>query len=60
MPHNQPPTTRSQGRAETGNSTKRISEAISDLWNNMDILLISDALSFVRMLNVRKFDYLLF
>lgn len=50
VPHHQPPTTRSQeGRAEnTGNSTKRISEAASDSWNNTDKLPISDALSFVR------------
>lgn len=55
MLHHQPPTTRSQGREETGNSTKRVSEAVSKSWNNMDILLISDAL---RHMNVRKFDLL--
>lgn len=49
MPHHQPPTTRSEARAETGGILiKRISGAVSDSCTNVDNLLISDAPSFER------------
>lgn len=49
MPHHQPPTTRSQGRDETGGTEQRgFAKAVSESWINMDNLLInlliSDAL----------------
>ena len=53
--HHLPPTTRSQGGEETrGNFTERISAALSESWNNMDNLLISDAHSFVRKSKCRE------
>lgn len=55
MPHHQPPTTRSQGRDETGGTEQRgFAKAVSELWINMDNLLISDVLSFERTLECQE------
>lgn len=55
MPHHQPPTTRSQGRDETGGTEQRgFAKAVSQSWINMDNLLISDVLSFERTLECQE------
>lgn len=50
LPHHHPPTTRSQGRAEAGRFQQRafLKRPVAPDWNNMDNVLISDALSLVR------------
>lgn len=59
LPHHHPPTTRSQGRAEAGRFQQRafLKWPVAPDWNNMDNVLISDALSLVRTTQCQGFIY---